>query len=92
MQIAHALALTRSFSDMAGQEEAAPQQAAARPQSDGSLGSSPEVVGLAEAARLADQVYTLLPLGADGAAALPDSPAARESALRAMLKVRAPWL
>lgn len=65
--------------DLARQQRAASVPASQR---------SPEVVGLLEASRLADQIDALLPLGADGGgAALPDSPAARESALRAMLKV-----
>lgn len=66
----------------AGSPLACLQRAAALPPSD----RSPEVSAQLGAAQLADQIDGLLPLGADGAAALPDSPAARQRALRAMLK------
>lgn len=89
MQIAAFTRLPCSITNMPSMEEAAPQQAAAEVARLQPAASerSPEVVGLADAARLTDDFDALLPLGADGGAALPDSPAARESALRAMLKV-----
>ena len=50
------------------------------------FGRTPELSAMLEAAQLTDQLDALLPLDAGGAAAPPDSPAARQRALRAMLK------
>lgn len=77
---------------MPGQEAAQPPQAAAelacllRAAALPASHRSPEAAAMLEAARLAEQIHALLPVGADGGAALPDSPAVRQRALRAMLK------
>lgn len=65
---------------------AAPELACLRSAAAMPSDRTPELSTMLEAAQLADQLDALLPLDADGTATLRDSPAARQRALRAMLK------